>query len=108
MNKSTFQPVDPETENTAPDPFAPENLRLGQNFTETVGVKKLLKTIPVRKSGPQDFVRVHPSPEYRENFPIIEVKDEREQYIVAANMRPELAGEIVTKTCIWPSTVRAR
>src|SRR5262249_5463679 len=79
-------------------PFAPENLRLGQNFTETVGVKKLLKTIPVRKPGPQDFVRVHPNPEYRENFPIIELKDDREEYIVAGALRGELAAEIISKT----------
>ena len=36
--------------------------------------------------------------EYRENFPIIELKDEREEYIVTASLVPELAGEFVTKT----------
>ena len=44
------------------------------------------------------FVRVHPAPEFRENFPIIEIKDEREEYIVTAGLVPELAGEFVTKT----------
>src|SRR5262245_13101560 len=64
---------------TQPDPFDPANLRLSQSFTETVGVKMLLTTVPVRKPGSQDFVRVHPAAEYRENFPIIELKDEREE-----------------------------
>jgi hypothetical protein len=64
------------TEAPVPDPFDPANLRLSQSFTETVGVKKLLTTIPVRKPGPQEWVRVHPSSEFRENFPIIELKDE--------------------------------
>ena len=63
-----------------------------------VGVKKLRLTIPVRKPSPQDFVRVHPDPTYRENFPIIELKDEREEYIVTAALVPELANEFVTKT----------
>ena len=72
------------------DPFDPANLRLSQSFTETVGVKKLLTTVPVRKPSPQDFVRVHEGPEYRENFPIIELKDEREEYIVTAGLVPEL------------------
>ena len=65
-------------------------MRLDQSFTETAGVKKLLTTVPVRKPSPQDFVRVHPAPEFRENFPIIEIKDEREEYIVTASLVPEL------------------
>jgi hypothetical protein len=101
-NKPTTMEVITSTESTAetspPDPFAPENLRLSQAFTETVGVKKLLTTIPVRKPNPQDFVRVREGSEYRENFPIIELKDEREEYIVTASLVPELAGEYVTKT----------
>lgn len=100
MTKPTLQAVDPETKTNTPalDPFDPANLRLNQSFTETVGVKKLRLTVPVRKPSPQDFVRVHPNPEYRDNFPIIELKDEREEYIVTAGLVPELAGEFVTKT----------
>src|SRR6476660_8584354 len=82
----------------APDPFDPASLRLDQSFVETAGVKKLLTTVPVRKPSPQDFVRVHPSPDYRDNFPIIELKDEREEYIVTSALVPELTGEFVTKT----------
>jgi hypothetical protein len=90
--------ANPDAVAEKPDPFDPANLRLSQSFTETVGVKKLLTTVPVRKPNPQDFVRVHPSPEYRENFPIIELKDEREEYIVTSALVPELTGEFVTKT----------
>jgi hypothetical protein len=98
MSKPTLQAVNSGSPETPLDPFAPENLRLSQAFTETVGVKKLLKTVPVRKPSAQDFVRTHPDPEYRENFPIIELKDEREEYIVTAGLVPELVGEYVTKT----------
>ena len=106
MNKPSLQAV-PEPDGgtqdaavTTPqlDPFDPANLRLSQSFTETVGVKKLLTTVPVRKPSPQEFVRVHPSSEYRENFPIIELKDDREEFIVTTALVPELAGEFVTKT----------
>jgi hypothetical protein len=90
--------TEPTAETSPPDTFAPENLRLSQSFAETVGVKKLLTTIPVRKPNPQDFVRVRKGSEYRENFPIIELKDEREEYIVTASLVPELTGEYVTKT----------
>ena len=87
-----------EQQASTPDPFNPTNLRLSQLFVETAGVKKLLTTVPVRKPSAQDFVRVHPDPAYRENFPIIELKDEREEYIVVADLVPALVGEFVTKT----------
>ena len=83
--KTKLQAIDPaiNTENTgAADPFDLDNLRLSQSFTETASVRKLLKTVPVHKPNPQDFVRVHPSPDYRMSAPVIELKDEREEYIV--------------------------
>src|SRR6266566_4648420 len=108
MTKPSLQTVNPapSSAGATPDPFDPANLRLNQSFVETAGVKKLLTTIPVRKPAPQDFVRVHPSPDYRDNFPIIELKDEREEYIVTAGLVPELNGEFVTKPCSWRSTGR--
>jgi hypothetical protein len=96
----TLQAIDPVVTDTtqAPDPFNLDNLRLSQSFAETAGVKKLLRTVPVHKPNPQDFVRVHPNPEYRENFPVIELKDEREEYVITAGLVPELVGEFVSKT----------
>ena len=55
-------------------------------------------TVPIRKPGAQEFVRVHPGPEYRENFPLLELKDEREVYLVTAELAPELAGEVFGAT----------
>jgi len=87
------QPAAPPPE--APDPFDLANLRLEQNFAETVGVKKLLRTVPVRKPNKQDFVRVHPDPEYRENVPVIELKEDRELYVVSGrDLVTELAAEV--------------
>jgi hypothetical protein len=99
VNKPTnLHAIDTQTlgEATLADPFSPENLRLSQSFAETVGVKKLLTTVPVRKPSPQDFVRVHPK--IREDFPLLELKDDREEFIVAPSMLSELADEVVPKT----------
>jgi hypothetical protein len=82
----------------SPDPFDLDNLRLSQNFVDTAGVKKLLTTVPVHKPNPQDFVRVHPSPDYRMNAPMLELKSDREEYIIARPVMPELAGEFACKT----------
>ena len=35
--------------NPVPNPFNPAALRLSQSFAGTVGVKRLLTTVPVRK-----------------------------------------------------------
>jgi hypothetical protein len=63
-------------------------LRLDQSFADTVGVKKLLTTVPVRKPNRQDFVRVHPDARYRLTpVAIIELKEDREAW-PAALRRP--------------------
>ena len=82
-----------------PDPFNPAALRLDQSYADTVGVKKLLTTVPVRKPNRQDFVRVHPGPTYRLTpAAIIEVKEDREVYLVTPNMAQRLPGEFSTVT----------
>lgn len=75
------------------DPFDPANLRLDQAFVETSGVKKLLTTVPVRKPNGQEFVRVHPDEGYRLTSAIIELKDDREVYLVLPHIAHELPGE---------------
>jgi hypothetical protein len=88
----------PTTTTAAPDPFDLASLRLNPSFLETAGVKKLLTTVPARRTNPQDFVRVHPSPEYRADFAMIDLKEEREDYLVRPEVLPDLAGEVVFKT----------
>jgi hypothetical protein len=83
---------------SAPDPFDLATLRLNPSFTQTAGVKKLLTTVPARRPSPQDFIRVHRAPEYRANFAMIDLKDDREDYLVRPEVRPELEGEVVYKT----------
>lgn len=73
-------------------------LRLSQDFIETAGVKKLLMTIPVRKPHPQDFSRVHPDPAYRMEFAVIELKDDRETYLLTPAVAAVLPGECVPVT----------
>jgi hypothetical protein len=73
--------------------FDPAKLRLTQTFAEGAAVKKLLTTVHVGKPSAQDFVRVHPDEAYRMTAAVLELKDEREVYIVLPSMHGELAGE---------------
>jgi hypothetical protein len=85
----------PET-NPTPNPFDPASLRLDQSFADTVGVKKLLTTVPIRKPNRQEFVRVHPDPVYRLTpAAIIEVKEDREFYLVRRDIIAAVPGEYV-------------
>jgi hypothetical protein len=91
--------IEPVATDKVPDPFDLANLRLAQNYNETAGVKKLLRTVPVRKPNKQDFIRVHPDAAFRENFAMIELREDREEYLVAGSeLVGELAAEIVNNT----------
>jgi hypothetical protein len=76
-----------------PDPFDPASLRL-QSFGAAVGVKKALLSVPVRKPDRSWFVRVHPDESYRLQTAVIELKEDRETYLVAPALWPELATEV--------------
>src|SRR4051812_11570689 len=77
----------------SPDPFDPARLRMDQDFGAKVGVKKLLTTVPVRKPGREAFVRTHPDPAYRLLTGVVELKEEREIYLVAPVLWDDLATE---------------
>ena len=79
------------------DPFDPSKLKLSQDFAANIGVKKALVTVPVRKPDRQTFVRVHPDPEYRLETAVLELKEEREIYLVERELWPELPGEVIPK-----------
>lgn len=76
------------------DPFGNlDNLKLAQDFHTQVGVKKILVRVPVRKPTKQEFIRVHAEPEYRLDTAVIDVKDDREIFLLAPDMRDQLPGE---------------
>jgi len=76
------------------DPFDPARLRLSQEGGAEVGVRKALLTVPIRKPNRQWFVRVHPDEAYRLQVALLELKEERESYLVQPDLCPELPGEV--------------
>ena len=75
------------------DPFDLDSLRLSQDFASAVGVKRLIKTVPVKKPSKEWFVRTHPDPAYRLQTAVLELKEDRETYLVSPGLWPELAAE---------------
>jgi hypothetical protein len=78
----------------APDPFDVERLRMSQDFSQVAGVEKLITTIPVRKPANQDYVRTHPDEAYRIITGTLEVKEDRETYLVDPDLLPQIATEV--------------
>ena len=86
------------------NPFDLSNIRLTQDFTSTIGVKKRITTIPVRKPNRQEFVRVHPDPAYHLDTAVVELKAEHETYLVAPDLWPEVSGELIPKRLVLTMT----
>ena len=97
------------------DPFDPAQLRLTESTQ--IGVKKSLTVISCNKPNRQQFIRVHPSEDYRMQTALFTDEVNREAYLVAPELWDELAGEIqptflfagITKTTnnvfLWPVRV---
>jgi hypothetical protein len=75
------------------DPFDLESLRLSRDFASAVGVKRLITTVPVRKPSREWFVRTRSGPAYRLQTAVLELKEDRETYLVSPPLWPELASE---------------
>jgi len=90
--------------NEAPPPVAGgfdfSSLALPQNFSEQVGVKKLLTTVGVRKPGKQEFVRVHPDAAYQRSVGLIEYKEDDSVYAVVPGLFEELSDLMLPFTLL--------
>ena len=85
-------------QNGISDPYDLDALRVSQDFDALAGVQKIITAVPVRKPGKQSFVRVRAGAEWRLDTMLLELKEDRELYLVAPAMRAELADEIVLST----------
>src|SRR5215472_18578542 len=103
-NSTAAAPIEPAADQTAPAPAQPANpfdlskFRLKQDFIETGGAKKVLLIVPVRKPNPQSFIRVRPEPEFRATWAVIELKDDRERYLVLPDIAAALPNEVKFET----------
>jgi hypothetical protein len=77
----------------AADPFDPASLRLNDDWADAIGVKRVILSIPHRKPDKSWWIRAHPSADYRLQTAVIELREERELYLVAPSLLPDLVGE---------------
>lgn len=89
---------DDQGDKAAPNPFDPKRLRLSQRFAQGTDVRRPLVTVPVRKPSAQDFFRVHPEEAWRLDTALIEIKADREVYLVEPEIWPLFPNECKPRT----------
>jgi hypothetical protein len=84
----------PQSHAQPEDPFDLSRLRLSQDFSSKLGVRKELIAVPVSKRHRQEWFRVHPDPAMRFTTALLEWKEDGQFYLVDPAVAPELLGEI--------------
>ncbi len=90
-----------------------EQFKLSQDFEAMIGVRREIITVPVRKPDRQSFIQIHPDEEWRMSALILELKEDRDNYLVIPSLMESFPDEFVPKylfTCqtrqgatfLWP------
>ncbi len=100
-------PDDPPTASTPepktpPDPFDPAALRINPDTAAgAIGVKRKLLSVKCGKPDKMEFVRVHPDEAFRIDTALITDNTNRESYLVAPVLWPELPDFIgLVRLCV--------
>lgn len=107
------KPANPELS----DPFNPAALRINPDTAAgAIGVKRKILSVKCGKPDKMEFVRVHPDVSFRIDTALIQDKTNREAYLVAPPLWPELPDFIsLVRLCVavnrhgttflWPATL---
>jgi hypothetical protein len=98
MSDIADPPDDDGDEGEKPNPFDPKRLRLSQRFSQGSDVRRALVTVPVRRPSSQEFFRVHPDEAWRLDTALIEIKADREIYLVDPDIWPLFPNECKPRT----------
>lgn len=72
-------------------------ITLSQDFRKNLELKKITTEVPVRRPHSQEFIQVHPDSKYCLETAVLELKIERETWLVEPSLWGLLPNEIVPK-----------
>jgi hypothetical protein len=78
---------------TPTEELNPSELLLRQDFTQMIGVKREVLTVPIKRPNRQEWFFIHPNPAWRAQVALLEDKQTRDVYIVAPCIQEELLGD---------------
>ena len=95
---------------TQPSPLAGSTfdlaaLRLPTNYGATLGVKKILTAVPIRKPNKAQFYRAHPDANWSFNVFGLELKEQQEFYVVSQAVAQAL-GNVVRAVVLYTAVDR--
>lgn len=88
-----------------PNPFDPKKLRIGQRFGEGQDVRRVVVTVPVQKPHRQAFFRTHPDAGMWIEVALLELREDRQIFLVSPELAPYLPGEAVVKVLVPTMTI---
>jgi hypothetical protein len=68
-------------------------LRVSQDYADGLGVEQAITDVPVSKPSKSQWVRTHPSLDYRIETLLLELEEERELYLIAPSLHSPLITE---------------
>jgi hypothetical protein len=83
-----------------------ESLRVHEDFGVEIESEPVLTSIPVRKPGKQEWVRVHPGAEWRETVGILTWEEDKSSYLVIPALAEALMDEVYS-TVLYTAINRA-
>ena len=87
----TPEATTPPARPVPPDPFDPSSLRLGSDYAEGLGVRRVISTIPVRKPNKSEWFRVRPGDAWRLTTAVLEIERgvDRKTFLLAPALRSD-------------------
>ena len=99
MSDTIAPPDDDDDKNDKPtNPLDPTRLRIAGSFSQGPPARRILTNVQVRKPNRQEWFRVHCDPEMRLDTLLLEMRDDRQTYLVALDIAPAIPSEAVAKT----------
>lgn len=71
-----------------------ESVRLNQDFDAVVGAQPVIATVPIRPPHSQEWFRVHSAKEWQLQTAILQLKEDREYFLISPSLHLQLWNEI--------------
>lgn len=84
--------------------FDPRKLRISQRFNDNQDVRRILVSVPARKPHRQEFFRTYPDPDMSVSVALLELREDRQTYLISPELAPYLPGEAVVKLLVTTIT----
>jgi hypothetical protein len=77
-----------------------DDFRVSQDFAVQLQARKTVITVPVQRPDRQQWIWIHPEPDWRLPVYVLEDKENRRTFIALKDIAPEVMGDLVHKLLV--------